>query len=151
MNELIKNKIIFLQTSLQSMLNRRALSDVVETPGRRREETRAVEMVRVGQALKLEAIVHGLAPTSLATVGPLKPRPWEPRCIYPDFPHDVVCGDVWSEGRLVIATEYGTYLVEGETFEVFFFYHVSILYSITVEYMNDVCLVHYLNLFFDFI
>ncbi|KAG5307200.1 GARL3 protein, partial [Acromyrmex insinuator] len=66
-----------------SMLNRRALSDVVETPGRRREETRAVEMVRVGQALKLEAIMRGLAPTSLATVGPLKPRPWEPRCIYP--------------------------------------------------------------------
>ncbi|KAJ8672830.1 hypothetical protein QAD02_004090 [Eretmocerus hayati] len=95
-----------------SMLNRRALSDVVETPGRRREETRAVEMVRVGQALKLEAIVHGLAPTSLATVGPLKPRPWEPRCIYPDFPHEVVCGDVWTDNRLVLATEHGTYLVE---------------------------------------
>ena len=100
----------------QSMLNRRALSDVVETPGRRREETRAVEMVRVGQALKLEAIVRGLAPTSLATVGPLKPRPWEPRCIYPDFPHDIVCGDVWSENKLVLSTENGTYLLEGELF-----------------------------------
>ncbi|XP_014215307.1 GTPase-activating Rap/Ran-GAP domain-like protein 3 [Copidosoma floridanum] len=98
-----------------SMLNRRALSDVVETPGRRREETRAVEMVRVGQALKLEAIVHGLAPTSLATVGPLKPRPWEPRCIYPDFPYEVVCGDIWSDGRLVLASENGTYLVEADS------------------------------------
>lgn len=96
------------------MLNRRALSDVVETPGRRREETRAVEMVRVGQALKLEAIVHGLAPTSLATVGPLKPRPWEPRCIYPDFPHELVCGDIWADGRLVLASEHGTYLLEGQ-------------------------------------
>ncbi|XP_015599413.1 GTPase-activating Rap/Ran-GAP domain-like protein 3 isoform X2 [Cephus cinctus] len=95
-----------------SMLNRRALSDVVETPGRRREETRAVEMVRVGQALKLEAIVRGLAPTSLATVGPLKPRPWEPRCIYPDFPYEVVCGDVWSENRLILATENGAFSVE---------------------------------------
>ncbi|XP_034948149.1 GTPase-activating Rap/Ran-GAP domain-like protein 3 isoform X2 [Chelonus insularis] len=95
-----------------SMLNRRALSDVVETPGRRREETRAVEMVRVGQALKLEAIVRGLAPTSLATVGPLKPRPWEPRCIYPDFHHELVCGDVWSENKLILATENGTFLVE---------------------------------------
>ncbi|XP_015108623.1 GTPase-activating Rap/Ran-GAP domain-like protein 3 isoform X2 [Diachasma alloeum] len=95
-----------------SMLNRRALSDVVETPGRRREETRVVEMVRVGQALKLEAIVRGLAPTSLATVGPLKPRPWEPRCIYPDFSHEVVCGDIWSENKLVLATENGTFLVE---------------------------------------
>lgn len=99
----------------QSMLNRRALSDVVEAPGRRREETRAVEMVRVGQALKLEAIVRGLAPTSLATAGPLKPRPWEPRCIYPDFPHEVVCGDVWLENRLILATENGTFLIEGRT------------------------------------
>jgi len=98
---------------LQSMLNRRALSDVVEAPGRRREETRAVEMVQVGQALKLEAIMRGLAPTSLATVGPLKPRPWEPRCIYPDFPHEVVCGDVWLENRLILATENGTFLIEG--------------------------------------
>ncbi|KYN07546.1 PREDICTED: GTPase-activating Rap/Ran-GAP domain-like protein 3 isoform X1 [Cyphomyrmex costatus] len=95
-----------------SMLNRRALSDVVETPGRRREETRAVEMVRVGQALKLEAIMRGLAPTSLATVGPLKPRPWEPRCIYPDFPHEVVCGDVWLENRLILASDNGTFLIE---------------------------------------
>lgn len=100
--------------NLQSMLNRRALSDVVETPGRRREETRAVEMVRVGQALKLEAIVRGLAPTSLATVGPLKPRPWEPRCIYPDFHHELVCGDVWLENKLILATENGTFLVEGK-------------------------------------
>ncbi|XP_046817899.1 GTPase-activating Rap/Ran-GAP domain-like protein 3 isoform X5 [Vespa crabro] len=97
---------------LNSMLNRRAFSDVVEAPGRRREETRSVEMVRVGQAVKLEAIVRGLAPTSLATVGPLKPRPWEPRCIYPDFPHVVICGDVWSENRMILATENGTFLVE---------------------------------------
>ncbi|XP_034188029.1 GTPase-activating Rap/Ran-GAP domain-like protein 3 isoform X1 [Osmia lignaria lignaria] len=95
-----------------SMLNRRALSDVVEAPGRRREETRAVEMVQVGQALKLEAIVRGLAPTSLATAGPLKPRPWEPRCIYPDFPHEIVCGDVWLDNRLILASENGTFLLE---------------------------------------
>ncbi|XP_070155825.1 GTPase-activating Rap/Ran-GAP domain-like protein 3 isoform X1 [Polyergus mexicanus] len=100
------------ESKSNSMLNRRALSDVVEAPGRRREETRAVEMVRVGQALKLEAIMRGLAPTSLATVGPLKPRPWEPRCIYPDFPNEVVCGDVWLENRLILASENGTFLIE---------------------------------------
>ena len=103
------------------MLNRRALSDVVETPGRRREETRAVEMVRVGQALKLEAIVRGLAPTSLATVGPLKPRPWEPRCIYPDFPHEIICGDVWSDSKLILATEAGTFLLEGKDVKYYFY------------------------------
>ncbi|XP_043510075.1 GTPase-activating Rap/Ran-GAP domain-like protein 3 isoform X3 [Frieseomelitta varia] len=100
------------ESKSNSMLNRRALSDVVEAPGRRREETRAVEMVRVGQALKLEAIVRGLAPTSLATAGPLKPRPWEPRCIYPDFSHEVVCGDVWLDNKLILATENGTFLIE---------------------------------------
>ncbi|XP_051153923.1 GTPase-activating Rap/Ran-GAP domain-like protein 3 isoform X1 [Leptopilina boulardi] len=100
------------ESKSNNMLNRRALSDVVETPGRRREETRAVEMVRVGQALKLEAIVRGLAPTSMATVGPLKPRPWEPRCIYPDFPHEIICGDVWSDSKLILATESGTFLLE---------------------------------------
>ncbi|XP_043259850.1 GTPase-activating Rap/Ran-GAP domain-like protein 3 isoform X1 [Colletes gigas] len=100
------------ESKSNSMLNRRALSDVVEAPGRRHEETRAVEMVRVGQALKLEAIVRGLAPTSLATAGPLKPRPWEPRCIYPDFPHEVVCGDVWLDNKVILATENGTFLIE---------------------------------------
>lgn len=97
------------------MLNRRALSDVVEAPGRRREETRAVEMVRVGQAYKLEAIVRGLAPTSMATAGPFKPSPWEPLCVYPDFPQDINCGDSWSpKNRLILATEFGTFLIEGQ-------------------------------------
>ncbi|XP_012254157.2 GTPase-activating Rap/Ran-GAP domain-like protein 3 isoform X2 [Athalia rosae] len=96
-----------------NMLNRRALSDVVEAPGRRREETRAVEMVRVGQAYKLEAIVRGLAPTSMATAGPFKPSPWEPLCVYPDFPQDIICGDSWSQkNRIVLATESGTFLIE---------------------------------------
>ncbi|XP_039303829.1 GTPase-activating Rap/Ran-GAP domain-like protein 3 [Solenopsis invicta] len=117
-----------------SMLNRRALSDVVEAPGRRREETRAVEMVRVGQALKLEAIMRGLAPTSLATVGPLKPRPWEPRCIYPDFPHEVVCGDVWLENRLILASENGTFLIEdGVTHRLLFDESVQIKQLDVVE------------------
>lgn len=36
---------------------------------RRREEARQVEFVRVGQALKLDTIVKGDAPTSLANTG----------------------------------------------------------------------------------
>ncbi|XP_046415514.1 GTPase-activating Rap/Ran-GAP domain-like protein 3 isoform X8 [Neodiprion fabricii] len=100
-------------TKGSNMLNRRALSDVVEAPGRRREETRAVEMVRVGQAYKLEAIVRGLAPTSMATAGPFKPSPWEPLCVYPDFPQDIICGDSWSQkNRMVLSTEFGTFLIE---------------------------------------
>ncbi|XP_071865628.1 GTPase-activating Rap/Ran-GAP domain-like protein 3 isoform X2 [Bombus fervidus] len=101
-----------LDALLRDMYQEHSQESKSNAPGRRREETRAVEMVRVGQALKLEAIVRGLAPTSLATAGPLKPRPWEPRCIYPDFPHEVVCGDVWLDNKLVLATESGTFLIE---------------------------------------
>ena len=56
---------------LQS-LQRRALSEVLPEGGRssrRREEARQVEFVRVGQALKLDTIVKGDAPTSLANTG----------------------------------------------------------------------------------
>lgn len=55
------------------MLARRALSDaLVETPlinrpVSRKEEARQVEFSRIGQALKLETIMKGDAPTSLAT------------------------------------------------------------------------------------
>ena len=53
-------------------LQRRALGEVLPEGGRssrRREEARQVEFVRVGQALKLDTIVKGDAPTSLANTG----------------------------------------------------------------------------------
>ncbi|XP_022643618.1 GTPase-activating Rap/Ran-GAP domain-like protein 3 isoform X3 [Varroa destructor] len=98
-----------------TMLNRRAFSDVLpETPrgSRRKEEARQVEFVRIGQALKLDTIVKGDAPTSLATTSLFKREPWEPHCFYPDFPHEVICGDSWAEKRLVLATEAGIYIIE---------------------------------------
>lgn len=48
------------------------MSEVLPEGGRgsrRREEARQVEFVRVGQALKLDTIVKGDAPTSLANTG----------------------------------------------------------------------------------
>lgn len=98
------------------MLNRRAFSDVLPDPprgSRRKEEARQVEFVRIGQALKLDTIVKGDAPTSLATTGLFKRAPWEPQCFYPDFGHEIICGDSWGETRLLVATESGVYLVEG--------------------------------------
>nr|XP_045581398.1 GTPase-activating Rap/Ran-GAP domain-like protein 3 [Procambarus clarkii] len=117
-----------------TMLNRRAFSDVLPDPprsSRRKEEARQVEFVRFGQALKLDTIVKGDAPTSLATTGLFKrtltegsngspsssttalhARPWEPQCCYPDFPFEVVCGDSWGENRLLLATIEGVFLVE---------------------------------------
>ena len=43
-------------------------------------------------------------------------QPWEPQCFYPDFPYEIICGDSWSDTRLVLATESGVYVVEGNFF-----------------------------------
>lgn len=62
----------YISVSFEQSLQRRALSEVLPEGGRghrRREEARQVEFVRVGQALKLDTIVKGDAPTSLATTG----------------------------------------------------------------------------------
>jgi len=113
----IENIVTKMRLS-QAMLNRRAFSDVLPDPprsSRRKEEARQVEFVRIGQALKLDTIVKGDAPTSLATTGLFKRAPWEPQCFYPDFGHDIVCGDSWADTRLVISTENsGVFVIEGE-------------------------------------
>ncbi|CAG9823734.1 unnamed protein product [Phaedon cochleariae] len=107
--------------SRMTMLNRRAFSDVlVETPrhSRLKEDSRQIEFVRVGQALKLEAIVRGDAPTSLASAScsagaVFRRSPWEASCFYPAFPtQSVLCADSWGDGRLAIGTDEGVYLVE---------------------------------------
>jgi hypothetical protein len=41
-------------------------------------------------------------------------QPWEPQCFYPDFPYEIICGDSWSDNRLVLATESGVFVVEGK-------------------------------------
>lgn len=104
----------------QTMLNRRAFSDVIaETPrhSRLKEDSRQIEFVRIGQALKLEAIVRGDAPTSLASAGAssvFKRSPWEANCFYPVFPiASIVSADSWGDNKLVIGTEEGVYVVEG--------------------------------------
>ncbi|EEC08749.1 rap GTPase-activating protein, putative, partial [Ixodes scapularis] len=104
-----------MSDSRSNMLNRRAFSDVLpETPrgSRRKEEARQVEFVRIGQALKLDTIVKGDAPTSLATTSLFKREPWEPQCFYPDFPHEIICGDSWGNNKLILGTEAGIFLIE---------------------------------------
>ncbi|CAH1967347.1 unnamed protein product [Acanthoscelides obtectus] len=104
-----------------TMLNRRAFSDVLaDTPrhSRLKEDSRQIEFVRIGQALKLEAIVRGDAPTSLASAGGVSPgvvfkrSPWEANCFYPVFPAQAVtAADSWGENRLIVAAEEGTYIM----------------------------------------
>ncbi|XP_022249773.1 GTPase-activating Rap/Ran-GAP domain-like protein 3 isoform X2 [Limulus polyphemus] len=107
-----------------TMLNRRAFSDVLpETSrgSRRKEKARQVEFVRFGQMLRLDTIVKGDAPTSLVTTGLFKREPWETHCFYPDFPHDVICGDSWGENKVVVASEAGVFLIEeGATHRLIF-------------------------------
>nr|XP_022919615.1 GTPase-activating Rap/Ran-GAP domain-like protein 3 isoform X2 [Onthophagus taurus]XP_022919616.1 GTPase-activating Rap/Ran-GAP domain-like protein 3 isoform X2 [Onthophagus taurus] len=107
-----------------TMLNRRAFSDVLaETPrhSRLKEDSRQIEFVRIGQALKLEAIVRGDAPTSLVSSNNsnlqggsvFKRSPWEANCFYPVFPSTVIlCADSWGDNKLLIGTDDGVFIVE---------------------------------------
>lgn len=114
--------------SLQNMLNRRAFSEVLyDAPktSKLKEDARQVEFVRIGQALKLEAIVRGDAPTSLASTVPssvFKRPPWEPHCFYANFMHrGHLVGDSWGRDALFMATDEGTFLIrEDQTHQMVF-------------------------------
>lgn len=102
------------------MLNRRAFSEVLsDAPktSRIKEDARQVEFVRIGQALKLEAIVRGDAPTSLASAGSgsvFKRSPWEPQCFYASFYHKgQVIGDSYGDDAIFLSVDEGTYLIKG--------------------------------------
>ncbi|KAL5275099.1 GARNL3 family protein [Megaselia abdita] len=106
-----------------NMLNRRAFSEVLYDAPRTtklKEEARQIEFVRIGQALKLEAIVRGDAPTSLASASPCtlyKRPPWEPHCFYPSFQHSgfpKLIGDSFGDDGLFMTCENGTYLIKEE-------------------------------------
>lgn len=79
-----------------------------------------MEFVRIGQALKLEAIVRGDAPTSLAsaagTGSVFRRPPWEPQCFYAAFAHrGPVVGDSFGgDGVFVACDESGTYLIRDD-------------------------------------
>lgn len=105
------------------MLNRRAFSEVLYDAPRTsklKEDARQIEFVRIGQALKLEAIVRGDAPTSIASANPctiFRHPPWEPHCFYPTFLHrGTLAGDSFgsNDESLFIATDDGTYLMKGK-------------------------------------
>ncbi|XP_046640588.1 GTPase-activating Rap/Ran-GAP domain-like protein 3 isoform X4 [Daphnia pulicaria] len=134
---LIRDMYAEVMTEHRGSLQRRALSEVLPEGGRssrRREEARQVEFVRVGQALKLDTIVKGDAPTSLANTGLFRRSPWEPQCFYPDFHYEIICGDSWSDNRLILATESGVFVVEeGGTCRMIFDKSVQIKQLTVVE------------------
>ncbi|XP_055643647.1 GTPase-activating Rap/Ran-GAP domain-like protein 3 isoform X2 [Toxorhynchites rutilus septentrionalis] len=116
----------YVHDNKMNMLNRRAFSEVLYDAPRTsklKEDARQVEFVRIGQALKLEAIVRGDAPTSIASAGTVFKRPpWEPQCFYPSFqPRNDLVGDSWGQDQLFLASDEGTYLIkEDQTHRVVF-------------------------------
>ncbi|XP_015775080.1 PREDICTED: GTPase-activating Rap/Ran-GAP domain-like protein 3 [Acropora digitifera] len=76
--------------------------------------------LQLGQSLKLQTIVKGGAPTSLAsTSGNSRFEPWEPQCVYEDFPSKILCGDSWGNG-LVLGTEDGIQVIQGKKYRHIF-------------------------------
>ncbi|KAG6462978.1 hypothetical protein O3G_MSEX013579 [Manduca sexta] len=99
------------------MLSRRALSDVwsggagAGGAGAARTE----RFLHVGQALKLDAVLRGDAPTSLVSTGCGGSRraPWEGRVWRSaPLPATPVCAEQLSEGRLLLSTTSNTYILE---------------------------------------
>ncbi|KAL4709832.1 hypothetical protein ACJJTC_001286 [Scirpophaga incertulas] len=98
------------------MLSRRALSDVWSGgasggAGAARTE----RFLHVGQALKLDAVLRGDAPTSLVSTGSGGSRraPWEGRVWRSaPLPATPVCAEQMSEGRLLLSTTSNTYILE---------------------------------------
>lgn len=106
------------------MLNRRAFSEVLYDSPRStklKEDARQVEFVRIGQALKLEAIVRGDAPTSLAsaagTASVFRRPPWEPQCFYAAFQArgaSSIVGDSIGADGILVASDEGTFLIRDD-------------------------------------
>ena len=78
--------------------------------------------MKMGQELRLDSVLSSRASLSLhisgGTYGNRSNRhaatnksPWEPICIYPNFPHQVLCGDSWGNSSLILGTSNGTFLV----------------------------------------
>lgn len=72
--------------------------------------------VKLGQTLKLESVLRGEVAPSHPTTNANQTRDsgnvWDPNCIFPDFKHEVVCGDAWNNTHLFIGTaDHGTFLI----------------------------------------
>lgn len=99
------------------MLSRRALSDVwsggagAGGAGAARTE----RFLHVGQALKLDAVLRGDAPTSLVSTGSGGSRraPWEGKVWRAaPLPAAPICSEQLAEGRVLLSTTSNTYILE---------------------------------------
>ncbi|RDD39906.1 GTPase-activating Rap/Ran-GAP domain-like protein 3 [Trichoplax sp. H2] len=91
------------------------------------------EFLEYGTALKIDVINAGSAPIGTSSSRPRDRRqPWLPHRVCSNFPHSVICGDSWGDS-LVVATEKGVFLVEGD-----YAYQELIDSSVTINQLNTV-------------
>ena len=64
--------------------------------------------VKMGQALRLESKLTGGGSCNHVTKSKF---PSEPQCVFPNFPHRVLCGDSWGNRGLLLGTSDGLFLV----------------------------------------
>ncbi|XP_059082033.1 GTPase-activating Rap/Ran-GAP domain-like protein 3 isoform X1 [Tigriopus californicus] len=87
-------------------------TQMIGTSGFRKKEidTKMDKFVKVGQTLKLESALKGEISSSVVAPRPSKSL-WEPLCIFPNFEHDVICGDSWMNSNLLLGTTDGVFLI----------------------------------------
>ncbi|XP_073967355.1 GTPase-activating Rap/Ran-GAP domain-like protein 3 isoform X3 [Choristoneura fumiferana] len=99
------------------MLSRRALSDVWSGGSGGAGVARTERFLHVGQAIKLDAVLRGDAPTSLVSSGqtrrPGRRAPWEGRVWRSTpLPGAPLCAEQLTEGKLLLSTNSNTYILE---------------------------------------
>jgi len=81
----------------------------------RKAQEQMDSFVKVGQALRLESRLTGggfdVHHKGIDAGGRASKSPWEPQCIFPNFPHRVLCGDSWGNRGLFLGTSDGLFLV----------------------------------------
>ncbi|CAD0195660.1 unnamed protein product [Chrysodeixis includens] len=81
-------------------------------------QRRTEHFLHVGQALKLNAVLRGDAPTSLVSsgCGGSRRAPWEGKVWRSTLPATPVCAERLAEGRLLLSTTSNPYILEGNEF-----------------------------------
>ena len=70
--------------------------------------------VKMGQTLRLDSMLTNGSQFLRESKNTTK-SPWEPTCVYANFPHQVLCGDSWGNFALLLGTTAGTFLVSLNT------------------------------------
>ena len=70
--------------------------------------------VKMGQTLRLDSMLTSGSQFLRESKNATK-SPWEPTCVYANFPHQVLCGDSWGNFAMLLGTTAGTFLVSLNT------------------------------------